>query len=315
MNYPLLELHYYLKEHSHSMNAIVRNKCESELLGLFVEAAQSLGIAVELESKAFEEGGLKEFWKFLGKNNNQITLLLVIVALLLSRIPISNEEKEALGTELTQLQIEEKKLQIKKLKKELGKTNPDVEVTGEAVEVLNKNPKIVVRRSNFYKQLSAYQKVESIGVTPFNSQLYALIDENIINRPLFQKFILSTHSIKPVVVDDAIIEIVSPVLKEGNYKWKGVFNDEPLSFTMQDGEFRNLVLREDITFKHGTFIECVLNEYRKLDEVGEVIVTGYSVSTVIRKFDESQSFETNQGRKYKHTKKLKESQTDIFSNQ
>lgn len=314
MSYPLLELHYYLKEHSHSMNAVVRNKCESELLGLFVETAQSLGISVELESKAFKEGGLKEFWKFLGDNNNQITLLLVIVTLLLSRIPVSNQEKDNLGTELTQLQIEEKKLQIKKLQKELEKTSPDIKVTDKAVEILNENPKIVVRRSNFYKQLSTYQKVEFIGVTPFDSQLHSLTDESTIERPLFKEFILSTHSIKPVVVDDAIIEIVSPVLKEGNYKWKGVFNDEPLSFTMLDGEFKNLVLREDITFKHGTFIECVLNEYRKLDEVGEIIVTGYSVSVVIRKFDEDQSFETNQGRKYKHTKNLKESQSDIFIN-
>lgn len=312
MSAPKLEMHYYLSKESHSMNAVIRNKCEAELLGLIAEAANTLGVRIELESQAFKEGGLKEIWKALGDNNNQITILLVIITILLSRIPVDDPEKEALDEELTKLQIEEKKLQIKKLRSEMNKAEPGDDLTENAVNTLSKNPKIVVRRSNFYKHLSTYPKVESVGVTPFSINQQPLRYEKQVQRRSFGKFILRTHAIKPVVIDDAVIEIVSPVLKEGNYRWKGIFQDEPLSFNMLDHEFQGLVLREEVTFQHGTYIECVLNQHRKLDEVGEVLVTGYTVTTVIRKFDDRQSIETNRGRSYKHSKKLKESQNDMF---
>jgi len=162
-----LEMHYYFPDESHSMNAVVRNKCEAELLELFIEAATTLGIKVELESQAYEEGGLKELWKALGDSNNQINTLLVIIMLVLTRVPVTDPVKEALDAKLTTLQIEEKKLQINKLQRELGQPAPRPETTEEAVNALNKNPKIVVRRSNFYKQLDSYPKVKSIGVTPF----------------------------------------------------------------------------------------------------------------------------------------------------
>lgn len=312
MDNPNIEMHYYLPNKSHSMNAIVRNKCEAELLALFIEAANTLGVQFELESQAYIEGGLKEIWKALGDNNNQITILLIIITILLSRIPVADPEREALDTELTKLQIQEKKLQIKKLRDELGQEAPNPNLTEKAVSVLNKNPKIVVRRSNFYKHLSAYPKVKSVSVTPFNFNNQPSHDEETVPRNEFSKFILRSHAFPAMVTDDAIIEIISPVLKEGKYKWKGIFQDESLSFTMLDYEFQGLVLREEITFQHGTYIECVLNQHRKLDEVGEIIVTGYTVTTVIRKFDDRQSIETNLGRKYKHAKKLKESQDDMF---
>ncbi|MEE9337580.1 MAG: hypothetical protein V3U87_05830 [Methylococcaceae bacterium] len=136
--------------------------------------------------------------------------------------------------------------------------------------------------------------------------------ETPVQRSEFNKFILSTHTINPIIIEDAIIEIVSPVLKEGKYKWKGVFENEPLSFEMLDNEFIGQVLREEVFFQHGTYIECVLYINRKLDEVGEIIVTGYSVTTVIRKYNDRQSIETRQGRSYKHTKKHRDGQTDLF---
>lgn len=307
-----LELHYYLPDHKHSMNAVVRNKCEAELLGIFMEAAYVLGIEVELESLAHAEGGLKDFWKALGKNSNQITILLVIITIALSRIPTTNPEHETLETELTKLSIDEKKLQIKKLRLELKDSEPGDKTTKSAVEILNKNPKIVVRRSNFYKQLSSYPKVQSIGISALNSSFMPTQEERNVNRKVFSKFILNTHTIKPFIIEDAIIEIISPVLKEGNFKWKGFYENEPLSFTLTDSDFKSQVLREDITFQHGTCIECVLQVNQKLDEVGEVVITGYSVSTVIRKFDDRQSIETDKGRNYKHTMKMKKNQDDLF---
>lgn len=54
-----LQLHYYLDGGSHSMDALVRNKCEAEILALIQEASNEFGFQLAIESEAFQEGGLK----------------------------------------------------------------------------------------------------------------------------------------------------------------------------------------------------------------------------------------------------------------
>lgn len=82
------------------MNALVRNKCEAEALAACLQIAHQLGIAIQIESSAYREGGLKEIWAFLGKNNPQLTLLLAIIVLVFSRIPVSDSEMDALNKDL-----------------------------------------------------------------------------------------------------------------------------------------------------------------------------------------------------------------------
>ena len=60
-----LEIHYYLANDEHSMNALVRNKCETELLAIFKEVCATFDIDLPVETLAYREGGLKEIWKFL----------------------------------------------------------------------------------------------------------------------------------------------------------------------------------------------------------------------------------------------------------
>lgn len=59
-----IELHYFFRDETHTMNAFVRNECEKELLTIIKEVILSLDIEVDIESEAFKEGGLKEIWKF-----------------------------------------------------------------------------------------------------------------------------------------------------------------------------------------------------------------------------------------------------------
>lgn len=277
--------------------------------------ALALGVPCEIEAQALTDGGLREIWKWIGENATQLNVVLPVIAILVALAPqLYESEEETLSKELTELSIEEKRLQIEKLKKELREPGPDSEsvVREKAVELLRRDPKIVVRRSNFYKYLLGRENIEFIGFTPLNSNLLPAEPEKRVPHSEFGLFVLASHSMKPITVEDAKIEIVSPVLREGNYRWKGIYDGQTISFTMQDSAFRYLVLREEVTFQHGTFLECVLNIQRKLDEVGEVEITGYVVSTVIRKYDDRQAIETPQGRAYKHVKKQRESQSDLF---
>lgn len=104
-----LEFHYFFKNESHTIDSILRNECEKEILYIYKEIASTLGLQLNLETLPSEEGGFKETWKFLGKNSAQITLIISIAAIIISRFPVENKE-------LTKLQIENLKLdnEIKK---------------------------------------------------------------------------------------------------------------------------------------------------------------------------------------------------------
>lgn len=143
-----LELHYYFaNETHHSMNAFSRNKAEAELLAVLKRSAELLDISLSLEAQALSEGGLKEIWKVIGENSLQINTLLVIVALLLTRVPApSDSEQDALTKQLTKLSIDEKQLQIEKLKHELRETDSKKFDTKGAARIITSDAKILVRR-------------------------------------------------------------------------------------------------------------------------------------------------------------------------
>jgi hypothetical protein len=307
-----LELHYYLNNESHVMDALVRNKCEAELLAIIFEVSDLLGIEVNIETGAYQEGGLKEVWAFIGRNNNQLTLLLTLLIVILSRVPLSDPEQEALTKEETKLTIEEKRLSIEKLKRELKDGEVKKETTDAASNAISGNLKVAARKSNFYKNLAGYEKVTGVGMLPLDKYNQPTADEKYIPRSDFRNFILFTNNLPTEVIEDAQIEIISPVLKEGNYKWKGMYQFAPISFTMNDSEFKDSVLREEISFQHGSIIECVLSIHREFDEIGDVKITGYSVTTVIRKTDGASTLETIQGKRYKAHKKFTKDQQNLF---
>lgn len=307
------ELHYFFYDKSHSMDAIVRNKCEYELLGIFREVADRLDIKIDLESEALVEGGLKEVWNFIGKNSPQLTLVLFAATLILSRVPATNERLEQLKETELNLSIEEKKLNIEKLKKEIENTEKiDID---KLSEIVNDYLKIRKHKSNFYSHLMSYSKVSQISTKGLDENYEEIIPEKIVERKDFYKFILQTDELPAEIDEEAIIEIISPVLKSGNYKWKGLYDNEPISFYMKDKDFKTSIIRDGIKFKNGTIIECVIEKSRKIDNIGEIIISGYSVKTVMKKSDDSESFSTPQGEKYKRIKKEKQRQYKLFEDQ
>lgn len=290
------------------MDAVVRNKCEAEVLAVFVEIARTIGIDAAIESTAYTEGGLREIWDFISKNNNNLTLILAIIVFIFSRVPVSDPEMDSLNKEVARLTIEEKKLAIAKLKSEAESGAISEETLSKGASVLEQEVKIVARRSNFYKILVGYDKVTGVGLTPM-----ALgVEEKYVDRSDFGRFVLATNKLPVEVIDSAIIEIVAPVITEGNYQWKGVYQGEPISFAMTDDEFKASVLTRHVTFQHGSSIECVLNIHRKFDAVGEVTITGYSVPTVLRITDGVSQIETIQGKRFKAAKKAAEDQGKLF---
>ncbi len=310
-----LELHYYFSEDddSHSMDAYTRNKCEHELLQIISEITKELEINNRVETEAFKEGGLSETWTFLNTDNGQLTLIMSLLTLVVSRIPV---RKTKLEKEDLKLSIEERKLNIEKLKSELESKGVPSEFNFEkATLILNYNNKIIKHKSNFYKQLYKYPKVKKISTTKLNNKKEKIEEPIFIERKDFSKFILESDNLDSTTDDNATIEIISPVLKKGKYKWKGVYDKlgTVIDFGMKDKEFKNHVVSDGVPFKNGTFIECVLEIERKIDDLGNVFNSNYSVLTVLKQHDEGTSIETPQGKKYQTQKKHLQSQLNLFN--
>lgn len=307
-----LLIHYYLTDNSHSMDAIVRNKCEAEALHLVKEIARIFNLSITIETEAYEEGGLKEIWKFIGDNGTQLSFIFSIIVLIFSRVPVSDEEQDKPNKELTKLSIQEKTLIVEKLKKELNKNPENKDSINKVVEILNSDSKIATRKSNFYKNLIGYEKVTAVGIAPTDLENNPTQDEEIIKHTDFRKHILRSDELPVLAIENATIEIISPVLKNGGYQWKGIYDGVPISFSMGDRDFKKSVMNKSISFQHGSHIECLLHISRKLDEVGEIKITGYSVKLVFKKFDGASSFETPQGKEHNLKKSFTKNQIILF---
>lgn len=307
-----IELHYFFRDETHTMNAFVRNECEKELLTIFKEVILSLDIEIDIESEAFKEGGLKEIWKFLGKNGVQLTLIITVFGLVLSRIPVENKELVKLQIENLELDNELKRQELKKIKNEI---RSEEELTDDIVErvleILDKNYKIIWHKSNFYKKLNFYPKVTKLTTQRLNEQNEPVEKERTVEREHFGKFILRSDIFPPNIDEEAVIDIISPVLKKGNFTWKGFYKGDIINFEMNDQSFKNSVLNKEIEFINGTAIKCVLQQNRKIDEVGLVKVIQNKVLTVIEIITAENFVATQQGKKYERDKERKKDQLKL----
>lgn len=276
-----LQLHYFFKDESHSIDAFLRNEAEKELLGIFKDISENLNISIRLETLPTEEGGFKETWKLLGQNSVQITLIASITAIFLSRFPVENEE-------LTQLQIENLKLDNEIKRKELEKLNLEFlneekplndTVVKDTVELVQKNYKVSWRKSNLFKKLQNYHKVDYLEIQRFKDK-EPVGPPRKISRANFSKFILKSDELPGLEIADATIDVISPAIKSGRFRWKGFYKNEIITFEMNDYEFKNHVLRGDIHFSNAFSIEVEMSQKRKIDQEGNIKVTLTTVHKV-----------------------------------
>ncbi|EMI4157481.1 hypothetical protein V6432_004458 [Vibrio parahaemolyticus] len=308
-----LQMHYYLENGSHSMDAIARNKCESEVLAIVQEIAKVLNTQIVIEAEAWKEGGLRDIWAFTNANAAVISVIVSIAGIVISRIPTTDPELEQLQKENLKLSILERRINLAKLQKEVEEDKVTQDTVEKVASLVDTNYKVVTRKSNFYKQLNNTPKITKVGINGLDKEGEEAFKEAMVQRSDFKRFILHSNSLPVQIEDNAVIEIISPVLRNGRHKWKGIYKGESISFSMNDQDFKRDVLSEQISFTHGAAIKCVLHIHRKLDEVGDVVVTGYSVDTVIENGQESVFQETMQGKKYRHQKALKDAQQDLFA--
>lgn len=212
-----IQLHYYFSDNSHGFDAIVRNECEKELLNIFHDVAKTLDLKLLVQSEPPKEGGFIDIWKFLGENSNQVTIIVSAIAIILSRKPVENKKLTQLQIENLELENELKRNELKELHlKSLNEGDIDEKLIIKIVDLLSLNYKIIWRRSNFYKKISTYKRINK-----FSSQRFLedtpIGNDREITRGDFHNFILSSDELPENEVEEAKIDLISPVLKSGNF--------------------------------------------------------------------------------------------------
>ena len=300
-----------MKDELHSVDAFVNNKAEYELLRIFKEVTSILELEGELqfETIAIEEGGIKAFYKLISKKKNKrkIKNALLYVAGILSVI-ISDVVSEQIKTdhEYEKLKKEEIRLRIEKLKRDLedeetAEKDKTLIIENLSVFIAETN-KVKLLKSNFYSTLLKEEKIEQVSTQRLNENLEPITNENIVPRKDFEKFILHSVDIDPDFKESEIIEIVSPVLKKGNMKWKGIYNENPISFYMRDGEFLTSVINKEISFSNGTSIIADIEFEQKMNDDGDIEIGTISIFNVTDVFEDSNRIETKRKKRNKELK-------------
>jgi len=303
------QLRYVFDDESHAMNAIVRNICERELLQIFNEVINVLDLDIDLECDAFTDRGLHASWRFAGEDHAQVTLVLAAIFEYLDKAP--SENKEELSAQMENLQKDNK--QIKAALKEITDGLKDEKVVTDelvhkVVSLLDQDYKLIYYKSNFFKKVNAYSKVVKINTARLNDDNKVIGTAKTLAKKQFQRFILKSDKLPPNVDEDATIELIAPVLKQGKYQWKGLYNGDVINFEMGDDSFKTSVFNKQIEFYNGSTIQCVLSQTQKMDELGQVKITKSEVITVLEHNVKEGIKETEQGKKFKKVKEVKMSQ-------
>lgn len=283
LNGNTIELHYWLKNQSHSMDAFVQNKCEHELLSIIDEIARKFNSKVIIETEPFGEGGLRRWFTVVSgiENNKGIitTTLIIGFAAAIFVAPITTSITEITKTFIERLfdDDELKALTKEKLKIEIENLKLDTEIK---IQQLSESKTVTKRRSNFYLALKTYPKTDKVSFSIENHEKQRIHEEVVVQRSDFDEYILFSEDLEPITDENAVIEIISPILKKGNYKWRGIYKDKVLFFNMKSNEFKTLVQTGKIEFKNGSTINCVLEINRKMNSDGEEVITGYDIVSV-----------------------------------
>ncbi|WP_090392915.1 hypothetical protein [Niabella drilacis] len=310
-----IEVQYFFEEDTHSMDALVQNKCEYELLALIREVASRLRLRITIETAPLAEEGFRRRFKIALKKEHKAAAAAITIATTALTAVIAAPLAASAGSEarklIEQLQetpefsnIDNKRMQLQVEKLRLQMIS--------SCENLDASNIIKKRRSNFFELLNRYPRIRQVRFTALNELKTTVTQEKNLLRQHFDTFILTTNVLEPEEADDIDIEIISPVLKKSSYKWTGMYQGKPRSFIMQSKEFKKLVQTGKVQFRNGTSINCQLTLQKKMNNEGTERITGMIINRVNHYFENDKPVETVEGKKQKKQPEPEITQLALF---
>ena len=310
-----IELHYWFNDDSHTMNAIVFNKCEYEFLGIVKEIAQKLKIELDIETEPLQEGGLRSWFKFSSKDKNTLkvgVMLFLVTNVLGTPLTTTIDEltRKAIQSvfESEEVKLLKEQKQIAELKYDIAKIEAETEKLTQSID----DNIVKKKRSNYYESLSTCNKINKVSVSITDSIKSNFYYQKEVNKNEFSNYIMTSDDTESDNDENAIIEIISPVLKKGKYKWTGIYNGDAITFKMKSNEFKTLVQTGQIQFKNGSSIDCHLVTNKKINAEGEVYISSYEVVLVNNYFENDKPIETSEGRRKRQKREAELQQLSLF---
>lgn len=281
-----LIIHYFLKDPTlHQLNARLVNNNQANIISIIEMISLELGIEIDIDVLATKEGGLKDILRL--KPKTTADRWIVSVAILAVFIPIfvalivhfltHDEELSDLQKEYYKAKLEEIKQneQInEKHQKEIDKLKQRI----DNLETTETSVKIKRKRSAIYTQMNDNTQITSFAMEEYTTEK-EIKTLGKVDKKDFCKFIDNQR--REVEIDeDATIEIISPVLNNSKYKWRGVYHDEVIEFSMKDKEFKNKILSEDLQFGSNNILSAKLEIRKNIDEDGNEKISSYAVLEV-----------------------------------
>lgn len=297
-----LELHYYFNNKSNYMDALIKHRCEKEILTLIRLLAEMLDVKMTVYCEPYEKEGFREIWGVAGESSRSISVVLNILMQIITRPSLSVGGQPI--KDRTAADEEKMQQQVALLRRQLKLKPAGVVIPRDLVELLNSWPRFCKNKSNFYEAIKGYPKITKITFRELNEKNRSRSGSLEVKREKFDYFILRSDELPMVKDNKATIEIISPVLKDSKYRWKGIYNKggETIDFYMQDEDFKKQMFEDKISFTSGMCIDCVLEIGRRLSELGETVNVSYTVTTVIRTRFDKLEIVTPQGKR--HLRKL-----------
>ena len=283
-----LELHYFIENDLHSMDAFVKNKAEADVLKVLKEISNLLDLKFVFDVEALKEGGVREFFKIdfarkSRKNNKLLNVeLFCNIASKAITYQLNADEKN------TRLEKEAIKNQIQNHKENLYFDEDNIllnqDTVTEIVKLIAQNDKVKLYKSAFYKNVIAEKRITKLSFTGLNENGEVISDEQFLERELFAGFILDKIEVAPLTENNINIEILSPVLGGGEMKWRGIYNAKAINFNLLDKDFKKAVSNREYSFTSGTAITCDIELVRTMDKNGEIRITKANVTNVSKIF-------------------------------
>ena len=310
-----LQFHYWFSDKSHTMDALVHNKCERELLELTKIVAKICGVSIKMETEPSGKGGLKSWLTVSAKTPKKTPAIKVALVNTLVAASVATPHSisaQAAMESLTNKLFADKEMDDAQRTQLHHEVNQLKEQATQLIALLDQDSVIKKRRSNFYDLLRKYQKVKSISVTLTDDAKKTITEEQIIARDGFAQFLITANTSTSQIIDQAQIEIISPVLMKGNHKWKGLYNGAAISFVMKSEDFMGLVQSGKVEFKSGSMITCTLQIEKKINGAGVERIIGYNILGVGGYSENGKTIETPEGKQKQKQNVISKRQLDLF---
>jgi hypothetical protein len=312
-----LLLHFFLADESHDIDALILHSCQGEIIRLIKEVSKTLGLDVGIEIRAYGEGGIETYLKFIGAHSQALALIGAAITAICSGVTWWSYQSALLQQQIDQnnftiqrekrlaeQQIEQNEINLRRARIELRKLEQEehtsiekapstsstqslplqsAPVLADIVPGLLSNSRILKIRSQFYDHLIAYEKVTAVGFAPKHKPIEN--EQKIVPRARFSDYTIGHIEIEPKIVPAAEIEIVAPILIRSHTKWRGIYEKRSISFEISDNSFISQVTSKAVTFQSGSTLICEMEVHFKETDAGEIIPHEYIVKHVIKHYN------------------------------